>query len=62
MIFQKWISSFFLCQVEASFIEPVTSASVEQSNSSLCFVKNVCCSTMREDISKDYNTIVDKYA
>ena len=56
-------------------IAPVTSATVERSNSSLRFVKNVYRSTMREerlnallllfihkDIALDYAAIIDDYA
>ncbi|XP_020616344.1 52 kDa repressor of the inhibitor of the protein kinase-like [Orbicella faveolata] len=56
-------------------ITPVTSATVERSNSSLCFVKNVCRSTMgeerlnallllfiRKDTPLNYNAVVDEYA
>jgi len=56
-------------------ITPVTSATVERSNSSLRFVKNVYRSTMGEerlnallllfihkDIPLNYNAVVDEYA
>jgi len=56
-------------------VAPVTSATVERSNSLLCFVKSGFRSTMREDhlntllllfihkvIALDYDVIIDDYA